>query len=73
MALAILDSFQKSIHEEVRSAGIVPGTAAIMSLLVPEPYKNYWKIPVLEEEDIYRYREIILLAAKQLAAGKEPK
>lgn len=57
-----------SIHQEVRSAGIVPGTAAIISLLVPEAYKSYWKIPILEEEDLHRYREVILLAAKQLTA-----
>lgn len=48
------------LHEEVRSAGIVPGTAAIISLLVPSEYINYWKIPVLEAKDIDGYLNIIL-------------
>lgn len=51
-----------NIHEVVRSAGIVPGTASIISLLVPADYINYWKIPILDSVDVAGYMEIILLA-----------
>lgn len=51
-----------SLHDTVRSAGIVPGTASIISLLVPEDYVRHWKIPVLNEEDVNKYIEIILSA-----------
>jgi len=56
-----------NLHEVVRSAGIVPGTAAIISLLVPQEYINYWKIPILELEDVLKYLEIILLAIKKIS------
>ncbi|MBP1927022.1 hypothetical protein J2Z76_002894 [Sedimentibacter acidaminivorans] len=55
-----------SLHEVVRSAGIVPGTAAIISLLVPQEYINYWKIPILDQEDVSKYLEIILLAITKI-------
>lgn len=55
-----------SLHEVVRSAGIVPGTAAIISLLVPQEYINYWKIPILNQEDISEYLEIISLAITKI-------
>jgi len=55
-----------SLHEVVRSAGIVPGTAAIISLLVPQEYINYWKIPILDQEDVSKYLEIISLAIAKI-------
>jgi hypothetical protein len=54
------------LHDTARAAGIVPGTASVMSLLVPEDYINYWKIPILTLEDIAKYIEIILHAAEKL-------
>lgn len=48
-----------NLHDVVRSAGIVPGTASIISLLVPEDYINYWKIPILHSEDVKQYTELI--------------
>jgi len=62
-----------SLHEVVRSAGIVPGTAAIISLLVPTNYINYWKIPVLNPEDVDKYIEIILLAIKNIVVKSKKK
>jgi len=47
------------LHDVVRAAGIVPGTASIISLLVPEDYINYWKIPILSSEDVKQYTELI--------------
>ncbi|KAF5037407.1 hypothetical protein DSECCO2_564950 [anaerobic digester metagenome] len=54
------------LHDTARAAGIVPGTASVMSLLVPEDYINYWKIPVLTSEDVEQYMRIIFCAAKKL-------
>lgn len=51
-----------SLHDVVRAAGIVPGTASIISLLVPEDYIRHWKIPVLNQEDVDLYLKIILSA-----------
>jgi hypothetical protein len=48
------------LHEVVRSAGIVPGKAAVLSLFVPKSYRDHWKIPVVSPEDIEQYRQIIL-------------
>lgn len=56
-----------SIHEIVRAPGIVPGSAAVLSLLVSEKYKDYWKIPMLEPDDILEYRRIIFTALNYLA------
>lgn len=55
-----------SLHEVVRSPGIVPGTAAVISLLVPADYIKYWKIPMLTSDDIHNYREIILGAIDEI-------
>jgi hypothetical protein len=49
-----------SLHEVVRSPGIVPGNAAVISLLVPTEYIKYWKIPMLSLDDINGYKEIII-------------
>lgn len=48
------------LNDVVRSAGIVPNTAAIISLIVPKDYINYWKIPILDSEDIKQYIQFIL-------------
>jgi len=51
-----------SLNRTMRSVGIVPGTAAILSLLVPTVYRDYWKIPVLDAHDVEQYKRIILKA-----------
>ncbi|WP_326907996.1 hypothetical protein [Sedimentibacter sp. MB31-C6] len=48
------------LNDVVRSAGIVPNTAAIISLIVPKDYINYWKIPILDSEDVKQYIQLIL-------------
>lgn len=55
-----------TLHEEVRGAGMVPGTSAVISLLVSAEYINYWKIPMLDASDIDKYRKIILLAINKM-------
>lgn len=55
-----------SLHEVVRSPGIVPGNAAVISLLVPTEYIKYWKIPMLSVDDINGYKEIIIGAIDRI-------
>jgi hypothetical protein len=57
------------LHDTARAAGIVPGTSSVMSLLVPEDYINYWKIPILTPEDVEQYMKIIFNAAERLSPG----
>jgi hypothetical protein len=54
------------LHDTARAAGIVPGTASVMSLLVPEDYIDYWKIPILTPEDVQQYMMIIFNAVEKL-------
>lgn len=56
------------LHDTARAAGIVPGTASVVSMLVPEEYINYWKIPILTPEDVQHYMKIIFHAAEKLTA-----
>lgn len=58
-----------NLHDTARAAGMVPGTASVMSLLVPEDYINYWKIPILNPEDVKQYMQIIFNAAERLSPG----
>ncbi len=58
-----------SLHDVARSAGIMPGTASVISMLVPEDYINYWKIPVSNSEDVELYLELILLAVPNMYNG----
>lgn len=60
-----------SLHERVRGAGMEPGTSAVLSLLVPSAYRDFWKIPVLEPHDIEQYRLIILNALMILDKNRD--
>lgn len=63
-----------SLHEKVRGAGLMPGTAAVLSLLVPPASASWWKIPLLTHDDVNRYISIITdaipLLADQLTAAQ---
>lgn len=54
------------LHEKVRGAGLLPGTAAVISELVPPAYVNHWKIPLLTPEDVNKYMGIITAAIPRL-------
>ena len=47
------------IHNKVRSAGIIPGNSAILSMIVPKLYIEYWSIPVLKMEEVENFVNII--------------
>lgn len=55
------------VHDKVRGAGIVPdGRSAVLSMLTTAAYQKYWKIPVLEQDDIDGYISIIAAAIHRL-------
>jgi hypothetical protein len=53
-------------HEVVRGAGLLPGTGAVLSLLVPPSYIDWWKIPLLTAADVNNYLRIITVAISQM-------
>ncbi len=57
-----------SLHNVVAGAGTIPGTAAVISLLVTKSYIEKWKIPIVTPEDVNRYSVIIESAVIKLAA-----
>lgn len=55
-----------SLENIVGGAGMMSGTSAVISLLVSPEYINYWKIPMLTDEDIDKYISIITKAVHLL-------
>jgi hypothetical protein len=55
------------VHGLVRGAGMIPGTAAVLSLLVSRSYYERWKIPLFEPEDAERASNIVALATDKIA------
>ncbi len=65
-----------AMHACVGGAGIMPGTAAVLSLLVNRNYISHWRIPVCTHKDIKNCLTIIektvpLLAQKHMQAMAE--
>jgi len=48
------------------TAGIAPGTAAVLSMIIPPIEANLWKIPVLFQKDLSQYIIAILGAIAEL-------
>jgi hypothetical protein len=55
------------LHDVVRGAGTIPGTAATLSMLVTRNYYEHWKIPQFEPEDAERAGDVIALALQRIA------
>ena len=55
------------VHEVAGSAGLVPGTAAVLSMLVNQQYIKANIIPEFTEKDCRQYIEVIKAAVKNLA------
>jgi hypothetical protein len=55
------------IHDVVRGTGNVPGTAAVLSMLVSRSHYKHWKIPLFGPEDAEQARKIINLAVGKIA------
>ncbi len=59
------------LHDVVRGTGSVPGTSAVLSLLVSRDYYDHWKIPLLESEDAAQAKQIISRAVDTIARQYE--
>jgi hypothetical protein len=53
-------------HSSVGSAGCTPGTAAVLSMLVPPAEAAHWKVPVLFQEDLDLYLLAVLSGIEAL-------
>lgn len=60
-----------SLHDKVRSAGMLAGTSAVLSTLAHQKYVDYHKIPFLEPIDVQNYQNIIVKALEKLATDKD--
>ncbi|MBN1506556.1 MAG: hypothetical protein JW955_06910 [Sedimentisphaerales bacterium] len=56
------------LHDVVRQCGLMPGTSAVLSMLVTKDYLAHWKMPVLEQEDIDRMKDIVHAAIPRIAS-----
>lgn len=54
-----------TVNDQMRGAGIIPGSHAILSMIVTTKYKEYVKIPMLTEEDAEHYVTVILNGMKR--------
>ncbi len=57
------------LHDIVRGVGMIPGTSAVLSMLVTKAYCDHWKIPLFEQEDVDMARKIIDLALIRIASN----
>ncbi len=55
------------MHDQVGGGGIMPGTSAVLSMAVSEPYIREWKIPAFDGEDSAKYMCVIKEALPLLA------
>jgi len=57
------------LHDVVRGVGMMPGTSAVLSMLVTKDYWEHWKIPLFEEQDVEMAKNIIGLAMSKVASN----
>lgn len=55
------------VHDVVRQVGMIPGTSAVLSMLVTRSHLDHWKIPLLEMDDVLAMKNIVLGAVPLLA------
>ncbi len=56
------------LHDVVRGAGMIPGMAAVISLLVTKEYYQHWKIPLFEEKDAEITKSILNRTVKKISS-----
>lgn len=56
------------LHDIVRGAGIIPGTSAVLSVLVSKDYYKHWKIPLFDETDAEMAKNIIRMAVQKISS-----
>ncbi len=59
------------LHDVVRGVGMIPGTSAVLSIFVSRGYYEHWKIPLFEEEDVERAKNIINLAMTKIVSNMD--
>ncbi|MFW6056880.1 MAG: hypothetical protein ACOC9B_06190 [Chloroflexota bacterium] len=57
-----------ALFDVVRQTGLIPGTSAVLSMLVTRDYLEHWKIPLVEPEDIESMTRIVYGAVPRIAA-----
>ncbi len=56
-----------ALFDVVRQTGLMPGTSAVLSMLVTKQYLEHWKMPLLEDEDVERMKNIVYAAIPKIA------
>lgn len=59
-----------TVNDSARGAGLMPHTGAVVSMIVPESYKNYVKIPMLTPSETDLYMTVVLEGILTLAADR---
>ena len=54
-----------TVNDQMRGAGVIPGSGVILSMIVTTAYKEYVKIPMLTPEDADRYMLVALDGLKR--------
>ena len=54
------------LHEVVSGTGIMPGTGAVISYIVPKSYRDEYIFPFLTEDDLLRYTAMIKEGVREL-------
>jgi len=57
------------LHDIVRQCGLMPGTSAVLSILVTKEYLAHWKMPLLEQEDVEMMKNIVYAAIPRIASN----
>ena len=60
-----------TVHDVVRGVGMLPGTSAVLSIVVTKMYQNHWKIPLVDRKDVEMAKNIISGAIEKIAANYE--
>lgn len=56
------------LHDVVRGAGMMPGMAAAISILVTKEYYQHWKIPLFDEKDAEITKSILNRTVKKISS-----
>lgn len=57
------------VYDVVRGAGMIPGTSAVLSMVVTQSYCDHWKIPLFEPGDAERAQAIVDLATQKIVSN----
>jgi len=57
------------LHEVLGGAGMMPGTSAVLNMVVPESYNKEYIIPFITEKDLKTYSELIKQTVKVLSSN----